>query len=126
MKMSEKFHMIKYDFSDLLYQSFWWCKSRSNNPLETEESLSWRYSQFWNDFDRLNKEIDIVNIVTTVKDLKYATNDIVIEIENLKSKIEELSQISQEWINKWNNTLQGTSMLNKPINNNLDDMPDIA
>ena len=22
MKMSEKFHMIKYDFSDLLYQSF--------------------------------------------------------------------------------------------------------
>ena len=65
-------HNIKYDFIGLFYQSICCLKSISTTENTSEQSLESRYDQFKRDLSKFNKEIDLINIVSNIKNLKHA------------------------------------------------------
>ena len=85
-KLDATQHNYEYNCLDLFYQSICCFKTKSSNDLTEEESLGSRHDQFMKDLDKFSKEIDVINLISNVKDLKYAVNDIYSEIEKMKSQ----------------------------------------
>ena len=71
-KWDSKRHNFEYNCSDLLYQSICCFKSKPTKESTSEQSLDSRHDQFIRDFNKLNKEIDIINMVSNIKHLKHA------------------------------------------------------
>ena len=85
-KLDAKLQNYEYNCSDLFYQSVCCFKTKPSNDLTEEESLGSRHDQFMRDLDKFCKEIDVINLISNIKDLKYAVNDIYTEIEKMKSQ----------------------------------------
>ena len=85
-KLDLKQQNIEYNCSDLFYQSVCCFKTKPSNDLTEEESLGSRHDQFMRDLDKFCREIDVINLISNIKDLKYAVNDIYAEIEKIKSQ----------------------------------------
>ena len=85
-KLEATHHNFEYNCSDLFYQTICCFKTKPSNDLTEEESLGSRHDQFIKDLDKFSKEIDVINLISNVKDLKYAVNDIYSEIEKMKSQ----------------------------------------
>ena len=83
-RLDVKQNLYKYNYADLFYQFICCFKTKPNNGSTLEDSLDSRHNQFMRDLENFNKEIDAINLISTIKNLKHTANDIYTEIERLK------------------------------------------
>ena len=70
----------------MIYQSICCFKKSPNNNHTEEENLRSRHDQFIKDLKKFSKEIDVINLISSIKELKYSVNDIYSEIKKIKSQ----------------------------------------
>ena len=78
-------NIVEYNYADLLYQSICCFKTKPSKLNTSDDNLESRHSQFMRDMEKFNKEIDAINLISTVKNLKHIANDIYAEVERLKN-----------------------------------------
>ena len=85
---------IEYNCADLLYQSICCFKSKSKNENSVEVSLGKRHEKYTKDLDKFYSEIDVFNLIFTIKHLKFLVNNIYSEIKNqrLQQSIESQAE----------------------------------
>ena len=81
-----KQNVFEYNYADLLYQSICCFKTKPNNVSTLEDNLGTRHNQFIRDMEKFNKDIDAINLISTIKNLKHKANDLYAEIQKLKNQ----------------------------------------
>ena len=92
-------NIADYNYADLFYQSICCFKTKPGNMQTSEESLGTRHDQFLKDLDRFKKEIDVISLISNIKDLKHAVNDAYTEIEKVKNQQSSDPQSEKESTN---------------------------
>ena len=85
-KLESRQYAIEYNCADLFYQSTCCFKTKFSQEQTLKENFGSRHNQFLRDLDEFNKEIDAINLITSIKDLKHAVIDIYHEIGRLQTQ----------------------------------------
>ena len=87
--IDQKTRLEDYTYMQAIVHSFK-CKQNTRVVESVEDSYENRVEQFERDLNRFNHEADIINLMMSIKDTKYAINNVISTVVQLSESIESM------------------------------------